>query len=116
MLEARVVMQVHGTRPEPKAPGPPSMAHPCMATVAAGSTGVPGRRGRPPKCGREDEDDVIYAADGAEDEDEDAGASGANRWSGVNRAERYRRRHGDESDAGQCSETRSATLAACLWK
>lgn len=91
-------MQVHGTAPEPKAPGQAKAAHARMASAAAGS-GMPRRRGRPPKHGG-DADDVIYAVDGLEDEEGEGEGTGAHRWSAVNRAERCRRRHGNESDPG----------------
>ncbi|KAK9827901.1 hypothetical protein WJX74_008299 [Apatococcus lobatus] len=91
--------QVHGTAPEPKAPGQAKVAHARMASAGAGS-GLSRRRGRPPKHGHDD-DDVIYAVDGFGDEDGEGEGVGAHRWSAVNRAERARRRHGDESDAGK---------------
>ena len=91
-------MQVHGTAPEPKAPGQAKAAHARLASAAAGS-GMPRRRGRLPKH-EGDDDDVIYAVDGMEDEEGEGEGTGAHRWSGVNRAERCRRRHGNESDPG----------------
>lgn len=91
-------MQVHGTAPEPKAPGQAKAAHARLASAAAG-LGVPRRKGRPLKHGVDD-DDVIYAVDGLDDEEGEG--TGAHCWSAVNRAERCRRRHGDESDPGTC--------------
>ncbi len=93
-------MQVHGTAPEPKAPGPPKSAHARAASGGLASARLPRRKGRPPKHG-DDDDDIIYA-DGVCGDEEDGEATGTQRWSAVNRAERYRRRRGDESDAGGC--------------
>ncbi|KAK9824373.1 hypothetical protein WJX72_009819 [[Myrmecia] bisecta] len=90
---------VHGieTVPkEPRAERPPAASRP--PRPERGASGLPSRRGRK----RQADEDTMYADDFNGEEDEQYVA---NRWSGVDRRERYRRRCGaDDSDAGRADD------------